>query len=61
MAMVNEMLCKIACHNICCVIQSMYELGGEATFWAQGSRPPSGGRLGGLLTFGPDPLLDRFD
>jgi hypothetical protein len=29
----NEVLCKILCHNICCVIQSMYELGIEPTFW----------------------------
>ena len=27
MAQVNELLCKVLCHNICCVIQSMYELG----------------------------------
>jgi hypothetical protein len=32
-AMTNEVLCKILCHNICCVIQSMYELGIEPTFW----------------------------
>ncbi len=23
----NELLCKVLCHNICCVIQSVYELG----------------------------------
>jgi transposase len=34
-AMQNEVLCKILCHNICCVIQSMYELGIEPTFWAE--------------------------
>lgn len=33
-AMVNEVLCKVLCHNICCLIQSMYELGIEPTFWA---------------------------
>jgi len=33
-AMMNEVLCKILCHNICCVIQSMYELNVEPTFWA---------------------------
>jgi transposase len=32
-AMQNEVLCKILCHNICCVIQAMYELSIEPTFW----------------------------
>ena len=31
-AMRNEALCKILCHNICCVIQSMYEFGIQPTF-----------------------------
>ena len=31
-AQVNEVLCKILCHNICCLVQSMYELGIEVTF-----------------------------
>jgi transposase len=26
-ALVNELLLKVLCHNICCVIQSMHELG----------------------------------
>lgn len=34
-AQYNEALCKILCHNICVVIQSMYELGIEPTFWAE--------------------------
>jgi transposase len=34
-AMANEVLCKVLCHNICCLIQSMYELGIEPTFWAK--------------------------
>lgn len=33
-AQVNEALCKILCHNICVVIQSIYELGIEPVFWA---------------------------
>jgi hypothetical protein len=33
-AQVNEALCKILCHNICCLIQSIFELGIEPTFWA---------------------------
>jgi hypothetical protein len=32
-AMVNEVLCKIICHNICCLIQESHELGIEAEFW----------------------------
>lgn len=32
-AQVNEVLCKVLCHNICVLIQSMYELGLEPTFW----------------------------
>ena len=34
---VNEALCKVLCHNICCLIQSIFELGIEPTFWAQES------------------------
>lgn len=32
-AQVNEVMCKVLCHNICVVIQSMYELGIEPVFW----------------------------
>lgn len=32
--MANEVRCKILCHNICCVIQSMYEFGVSPDFWA---------------------------
>jgi transposase len=31
-AQTNELLCKVLCHNICVLIQSMYELGIEADF-----------------------------
>ncbi|HKB65756.1 MAG TPA: transposase [Pyrinomonadaceae bacterium] len=34
-AQVNEALCKVLCHNICVVIQSIYELGIEPTFWSE--------------------------
>ena len=34
-AMKNEVLCKILCHNICCLIHAMYELNIEPTFWAE--------------------------
>jgi transposase len=33
-AQTNEMLLKVLCHNVCCVIRSMHELGLEPTFWA---------------------------
>jgi len=31
-AQTNEVLCKVLCHNLCCVIQSMYELCIEPNF-----------------------------
>jgi transposase len=31
-AIINEALCKILAHNICCVIQSMFEFGIQPTF-----------------------------
>jgi transposase len=34
-AKVNEALCKVLCHNICCLIQSIYELGIEVDFGAE--------------------------
>lgn len=34
-AQTNEVLCKVLAHNLCVLIQSQYELGIEATFWAQ--------------------------
>lgn len=32
-AQTNEVLCKVLAHNLCCVIQSVYELGIEPAFW----------------------------
>jgi transposase len=32
-AQINEALCKILCHNICCLIQSMFELNLKPKFW----------------------------
>jgi hypothetical protein len=34
-AQINEALCKVLCHNICCLIQSMYELNLKPKFWAE--------------------------
>jgi transposase len=33
-AMRNEVLCKVLCHNICCLIQAMHELGIQPDFAA---------------------------
>src|SRR6267142_1789261 len=32
-AQFNEVLCKVLCHNICVIVQSMYELGIEPVVW----------------------------
>jgi transposase len=32
---INEVLCKVLCHNICCLIHSMYELGIDIDFSAR--------------------------
>jgi len=39
-AQVNEVLCKILCHNLCCLIQSIYELGLAPTFWTFEAKEP---------------------
>lgn len=42
-AMVNEVLCKVLCHNICCLIQAQCEWGIEPVFWkdeAEADEPP---------------------
>ena len=40
-AMVNEVLCKLLAHNICCLIQEQCELGIEPIFWQNEEREPS--------------------
>ena len=37
-AQINEVLCKILCHNICVLIQSVVELGIETTFWTSDTK-----------------------
>jgi hypothetical protein len=32
-AMINETLCKVLCHNVVVLIHEMYELGIEPVFW----------------------------
>jgi transposase len=36
-AQINEALCKVLCHNLCCLIQSMFELNIKPEFWAEQS------------------------
>ncbi len=38
-AMVNEVLCKFLCHNLCCLIQEQHELGIEPLFWQDAAAP----------------------
>jgi transposase len=38
-AMVNEVLCKFLCHNICCLIQEQCELKIEPAFWPSEEAP----------------------
>jgi hypothetical protein len=39
-AMRNEALAKVLCHNICCLIQSHYDLGVVPLFWGQQAAEP---------------------
>lgn len=39
-AMINEALCKVLCHNLCCLVQSTYELKIAAKFWGEDVREP---------------------
>jgi transposase len=43
-AMINEALCKILCHNLCCLVQSAYELSVTATFWGKEASPAPANR-----------------
>jgi hypothetical protein len=35
-AQVNEVLCKVLAHNLCCLVQSFFEFGIEPGFWKNG-------------------------
>jgi transposase len=37
-AQISEALCKVLAHNLCCLIQSIYELGIEPTFWDEAAQ-----------------------
>jgi hypothetical protein len=34
-AQINELLCKVLCHNLCCVVSAIYELGIEPEFYRE--------------------------
>lgn len=34
-AQINEVLLKVLCHNLCCIVHAIYELGIEPTFWQE--------------------------
>jgi hypothetical protein len=53
-AMVNEACCKVIVHNICCVIQEMYELGVKPDFWEDGNVEEEDGTDNGC------PVILRF-
>jgi transposase len=36
-AQINEVLCKVLCHNLCCLVSAFYELGIEPEFWSSGA------------------------
>jgi transposase len=36
-AQVNEVLAKVLCHNLCCLVSAFYELGITPEFWKDGS------------------------
>jgi hypothetical protein len=38
-AMKNEALCDILCHNVCCLTQSMFELGGSGVLGREVAEP----------------------
>ena len=31
----NELFCKVLCHNLCCVVHAIYELGVEPEFYKE--------------------------
>ena len=41
-AQVNEVLCKLVAHNVCCLISALYELGIEPVFEAAWAEPSEG-------------------
>ena len=38
LAMLNELLAKLVCHNLCRLISAMYEMGMNPGFWTQESQ-----------------------
>lgn len=57
-AMTNEALCKVLCHNLCCLIQSHYELGIVPTFW--GAEPAEAEAAGPVETAEPNEFAEMM-
>jgi transposase len=53
-AMKNEVLCKLVCHNICCLIMSQCELGIEPVFWTDGNQAEMGSMAAVESKSGPE-------
>ena len=52
-AMVNEVLCKLVAHNLCCLIQEHCELGIVPIFWDEPKQEPQ--------TIDVKPVQEEYD
>ena len=57
-AMKNEVLLKLLCHNICCLIAAQAELGIEPIFWGEEAKTPATQEA--TVTEAPVELVDDF-
>jgi hypothetical protein len=56
-SMINEVLCKLICHNLCCLNHEQCELGIETVFWGENktisqSKP---------MSYGREPVIQELD
>ncbi len=57
-AMTNEALCKVLCHNLVCLIQSQYELGIVPVFWKDEAVDSEAEAVGPVATPEPDEFAE---